>query len=102
LDYLEQLGVSRDRLRVVVNRYGRPKEVPAAKAEEALGCKIAHYVPDDPKTVNRANNNGVPAVLESPLWTGMTGWPWCASVGQPPGVPPWSQPGAGGASGRPS
>jgi MinD-like ATPase involved in chromosome partitioning or flagellar assembly len=23
-------------------------------------------VPDDPKTVNRANNNGVPMVLEAP------------------------------------
>ena len=50
----------------MVNRYGQPKEVPAAKAEEALGVKIAHYVPEDPKTVNRANNNGVPVVLESP------------------------------------
>ena len=28
--------------------------------------KIFHYVPDDPRTVNRANNNGVPVVLESP------------------------------------
>ena len=45
---------------------GQPKEVPAAKAEEALGLNIAHYVPDDPKTINRANNNGVPVVLESP------------------------------------
>ena len=66
LDHLEQLGVARDRVRVVVNRYGQAKEVPAAKAEEALGVKIFHYVPDDPKTVNRANNNGVPVLLESP------------------------------------
>jgi pilus assembly protein CpaE len=66
LDYLEHLGVGRDRLRLVVNRYGQPKEIPAAKAEEALGCKIYHYIPDDPKTINRANNNGIPAVLESP------------------------------------
>ena len=50
----------------MVNRYGQPKEVPYAKAEEALGLKISHYVPDDPKTVNRANNNGVPVILESP------------------------------------
>jgi pilus assembly protein CpaE len=50
----------------VVNRYGQPKEVPASKAEEALGVKIAHYIPDDPKTVNRANNNGVPLILEAP------------------------------------
>lgn len=53
-------------MRLVVNRYGQPREVPAAKAEQALGVKIFHYVPDDPKTVNSANNNGVPAVLEFP------------------------------------
>jgi pilus assembly protein CpaE len=66
LEHLDRLGVPADRVRLVVNRYGRPKEVPAAKAEEALGVKIFHYVPEDPKTINRANNNGVPAVLESP------------------------------------
>jgi pilus assembly protein CpaE len=66
LEYLKHLGVHPDRVRLVANCYGRPKEVPARKAEEALGMKIYHYVPDDPKTVNRANNNGVPLVLESP------------------------------------
>ncbi len=66
LEYLERLGVSRERIRVVVNRHGQPKEVPASKAEEALGMKVFHYVPDDPKSVNRANNNGVPVIVESP------------------------------------
>ncbi|MBV8194506.1 MAG: hypothetical protein JOY80_03165 [Candidatus Dormibacteraeota bacterium] len=66
IEYLEHLGISRERIRLVVNRYGQPKEVPAAKAEEALNMKIYHYVPDDPKNVNRANNNGVPVVVESP------------------------------------
>lgn len=66
LDYLEHLGISSEKVRLVVNRYGQPKEVPASKAEEALGRPIFHYVPDDPRTVNRANNNGVPVVLESP------------------------------------
>jgi pilus assembly protein CpaE len=66
LDYLGRLGLARDRVRVVVNRYGQPKEVPPAKAEEALGVKVFHYIPDDPKTINRANNNGMPVVLESP------------------------------------
>ena len=28
--------------------------------------KIFHYVPDDPRSINRANNNGVPVVIESP------------------------------------
>jgi pilus assembly protein CpaE len=69
LEFLGHRDISADRVRVVVNRYGQPKEVPAAKAEEALGMKIHHFVPDDPKTVNRANNNGVPVVLEYPRAT---------------------------------
>jgi pilus assembly protein CpaE len=67
LEHLERSGIDRERMRLVVNRYGQPKEVPYAKAEEALGLKIFHFVPDDPKAVNRANNNGVPVVLESPF-----------------------------------
>ena len=66
LEHLDHLGISRDRVRLVVNRYGQPKEVAAAKAEEVLGVKIFHFVPEEAKTVNRANNNGVPVVLESP------------------------------------
>jgi hypothetical protein len=66
LENLERLGISAERVRLVVNRYGRAGEVPYGKAEEALRRKIVHYVPDDPKTINRANNNGVPAVLEAP------------------------------------
>jgi pilus assembly protein CpaE len=67
LDYLTgHLALPRDKVQLVANRYGQAREVPAAKAEDALGTKIAHYIPDDPKTVNWANNNGVPVVLESP------------------------------------
>jgi pilus assembly protein CpaE len=66
IDHLERSGIDPAKMRVVVNRYGQPKEVPYLKAEEALGHKISHYVPDDPKTVNRANNNGVPLVIDSP------------------------------------
>jgi pilus assembly protein CpaE len=66
LDYLDHLNVDRNRVKVVVNRHGQPKEVPAARAEEALGMPIFHYVPDDARAVNRANNNGTPFVLETP------------------------------------
>lgn len=66
LEHLELLGIDRDRVRVVVNRYGQAKEVPAKQAEEALGVRITHYIPEDAKTVNRANNNGTPVVQESP------------------------------------
>lgn len=66
LEYLGQLGIRSDKLHVVVNRYGQPQEVPFAKAEAALGVKIFHFVPEDAKTVNLANNNGVPAVIDFP------------------------------------
>jgi pilus assembly protein CpaE len=66
LDYLNQLDVPADRIRLVTNRYGQAKELPAEEAEQALGFKIAYFIPDDPKTVNGANNTGVPAVLKSP------------------------------------
>ena len=66
LDHLDGLGIPMDRVKVVVNQAGRPKEVPLAKAEEALKRKIFLAIPDDPKVVNRANNNGVPVVLDAP------------------------------------
>jgi pilus assembly protein CpaE len=66
IEYMEHLGINRDRIRLVVNRHGQPKEISPARAEEALGMKVFHLVPDDPKAVNRANNNGVPVVLSEP------------------------------------
>lgn len=66
LEYLNALSVPRDAVRLVVNRSGQPGEVPASKAEEALNGKISHFIADDPKTVNRANNLGVPVVIEAP------------------------------------
>lgn len=66
LEYLEELTVPKDRIRIVVNRFGQPGELPAAKVEEALSAKICSFLPEDPKTVNRATNHGQPVVLEAP------------------------------------
>jgi len=66
LEHMEHLGISREPIRLVVNRHGQPKEISPAKAEEVLGMKLFHLVPDDPRAVNRANNNGVPVVLAEP------------------------------------
>ena len=66
LEHLERREVDREKIRLVVNRYGQAQEVPPGKAEDALGMKIAHYVPEDAKAINRANNNGVPVVIEAP------------------------------------
>ncbi len=65
LEALEAIDVTTDKIRLVVNRYGQPQEVPFAKAEEALGQKIHHYIPEDAKTINRASNHGIPAVVEA-------------------------------------
>ena len=66
LDHLDGLGLPLDRVRLVVNRAGQPRGIPLVKAEEALKSKVFHVIPDDPKTVNRANNNGLPVVLDAP------------------------------------
>jgi pilus assembly protein CpaE len=66
LDHISRHNISRERILVVANRQGQPKEIPLAKVEEALGQKVAQFIPDDPKTVIRANNNGIPVVVDSP------------------------------------
>jgi len=66
LEHLDLTGLDRSLVRLIVNRNGQSKEVPPEKAEEALGLKIAQAIPDDSPTINRANNFGVPAVLDHP------------------------------------
>ena len=66
LEFLQEVGVARDSVRFVVNRYGQPNELRVTEAEEALGSKICYCVPEDAKIVNGANNTGIPAVLKSP------------------------------------
>jgi pilus assembly protein CpaE len=65
LEHLDGLGIQSDRVRLIANRVGQPKEVPLSKVEEALKTKVFHVIPDDPATINRANNNGVPVVIDS-------------------------------------
>ena len=66
LELLDSLDIAPDKVLLVVNRFGQPQEVPAAKAEEAMGRKISHYLPEDAKVINRANNHGVPVAIEAP------------------------------------
>ena len=66
LDHLQELEIARHQVKVVVNRSGQANELPVTEAEEALGQKLAHFVPDDCKTLNGANNSGIPAVLKEP------------------------------------
>ena len=66
LDFLQLVGVSRDKVRIVANRFGEPGQLSAAQAEDSLGIKISQLIPDEPKIVNRANNDGMPVILQSP------------------------------------
>lgn len=66
LRILEELQIHPTNLRLVIGRYGEAREVPPAKAEQVLGMKIDHYIPEDQGTVNQANNDGVPLVTASP------------------------------------
>ncbi len=66
LDQFQEVGIDRSVVRLAINRQGQPNELPAQEAEEALGGQRAFYVPDDPRTINGANNTGVPAVLKAP------------------------------------
>lgn len=62
---LTELGIPPERVRLVVNRYGEAKQVSVATAEKAVGA-LSWFLPYDPKSVNLANNLGVPVVLEKP------------------------------------
>ncbi|MEK6235371.1 MAG: hypothetical protein N2C14_11750, partial [Planctomycetales bacterium] len=66
LEYMQYLGINRDLIKIVVNRRGQPKEIPSSKTEKLLGKPIYHNIPDDPKSVQKANNCGCPVVLNSP------------------------------------
>lgn len=66
LEFFQEIGVPREKVRIVANRVGELNQLTIAQAEGSLGIKISQLIPEDPKSVNRANNNGVPVVQESP------------------------------------
>jgi pilus assembly protein CpaE len=64
LEYLLENGVDRRKIDLVVNQFGRPREISLQQAEKALGRKVNFLIPDDPKVVIPAADRGVPAVLD--------------------------------------
>jgi pilus assembly protein CpaE len=64
--HMQELEIPRENIRLVANRFGQPGELAASEAESALDMKFAFTVPDDPKSVNTANNMGVPVVTKFP------------------------------------
>ena len=66
LDYLARAHVDRDRITVVANRIGQPRELPVTRMAEVLETSIVVQIPDDPAAVNTSVNLGVPLVLSAP------------------------------------
>lgn len=66
---LDRLGIDRDRIEFVANRFGQPHDVQRTMAESVIGFKITHCIPNDPSSINRANNDGVPVVTKSSFYS---------------------------------
>jgi pilus assembly protein CpaE len=65
IDTLTDLGIGRDRMRLVVNGYGQRNGLGIAQIEAALGMKVFHRIPYDAAAIHQAVNGGVPVVLKS-------------------------------------
>lgn len=59
LDFLREQGISEDRIRLVVNRWGAPSQLKLKQIEDSLGLKAALLLPEDARRVNRSINRGV-------------------------------------------
>lgn len=66
LQYLDEAGIPRDKLRLVANRCGLPMELGQSKVEKALGMELSQFILDEPGPVNRSINLGSPLIQESP------------------------------------
>lgn len=57
LQWITPWGVD-DRVKLVVNRWGQAGQLSARQVESSLGREIAGWIPEDPKRVNMAVNQG--------------------------------------------
>jgi pilus assembly protein CpaE len=64
VDAMTDLGIARDRMRLVLNCYGQRRQLEVEQAEAAIGMKAVHRVPYDAAAVNLAVNGGIPVVLK--------------------------------------
>lgn len=64
--FLESGGYDREKIRLVVNRYGQRYQIKPAQAQEALGMPIAAFLPEDSSRVNYAVSIGMPIVEYKP------------------------------------
>jgi pilus assembly protein CpaE len=65
LDLLQTLGIERDRILFVMNRFDKRINITPDRVTENLKQEIVSIIPLDEATVTKAVNRGVPFVLES-------------------------------------
>jgi pilus assembly protein CpaE len=65
LDLLQTLGIERDRILFVMNRYDKRINITPDRVTENLKQEVTAIIPLDEQTVTKAVNRGVPFVLES-------------------------------------
>jgi pilus assembly protein CpaE len=65
LDLLQTLGIERDRVLFVMNRYDKRINITPDRIAENLKQEVASVIPLDEQTATKAVNRGIPFVLES-------------------------------------
>jgi len=60
LAYWDEQGVSRNRLRLLLNRYTEERNLPADAIEAALQCPVYHRLPPDHEALQKATMEGKP------------------------------------------
>lgn len=65
LDLLQTLGIERDRILFVMNRYDKRINITPDRVTENLKQEIVAVVPFDEQTATKAVNRGIPFVLDS-------------------------------------
>jgi pilus assembly protein CpaE len=65
LDLLQTLGIERERILFVMNRYDKRINITPDRVTENLKQEIVSVIPLDEQTVTKAVNRGVPFVLDS-------------------------------------
>lgn len=64
IDAMVELGIGRDRMRLVLNGYGQRQQLEIEQAEVAIGMKATQCIPYNAAAVHFAVNNGQPVVMK--------------------------------------
>jgi pilus assembly protein CpaE len=65
LTLFDQLGYSRDKVRLVVNRHEKKTKVTVEDLQETTECKVFWQIPNDYKTLITSIDAGVPAMVQA-------------------------------------